>query len=530
MNSDYPSLNIEQILGILRRRVPWILLCAVIVAAVAFGFSRQQTKKYVATATVDFNTNPLSQQIAGLPSSSNSSSTAQQASDLELVRRGDTAAKTAAVLGRGLTEREVGDSLSIAAQGESSVVAVSSTSQSPRLAAGIANTYVRLFVQEQEAANRRYFKSALAIVHRQLAALPPAQRVGSDGLLLQNRAQSLALLAELNYDNVQVTGEALTPTSPSSPKVRRNTILGGVLGLLLGLCLAFALERFDRRIRRPDGLETVYGLPLLGTIPESTALARSAGNRGKTLTVLPQAEAEAFSLIWAHLRFLNINRELHTLVIASAEAGDGKTTVARHLAEAAARLGSRVLLLEADLRHPTLARYLGIDHGPGLADVLIGDVAIGNAIQSVELEAARGEGAAGRTLSVLTAGAVLPPNPGELLEGRAIHTALEWAKWSRYDLVVVDTPPLSAVSDGFTLLSDADGVVLVGRVGHSRRDAAARLRQVLASSTATLLGVIANSSRSGVPEPYPSDAELSRAGGAPSGTSATGDLLSARQP
>jgi Mrp family chromosome partitioning ATPase len=140
----------------------------------------------------------------------------------------------------------------------------------------------------------------------------------------------------------------------------------------------------------------------------------------------------------AHLRFFNVDRDLRTVVVASAASGDGKTTIARHLAEAAARLGSRVLLLEVDLRHPTLAQQLDIRSGPGLADVLIDTTTMGGATQSVVLDASRGEGVTGRTMDVLAAGAVLPPNPGELLESRAMDSVLEQAR-SVYDLVVIDT-------------------------------------------------------------------------------------------
>jgi len=481
-----------------------ILLCFVLAAGAAYGFSKHQTKKYTATASVVFGSNSLTQQIAGLSTSGGSgSSLAQQASSFELVKGGDTAAKTATVLGQGLTVEKVAGSLSIGEQKESNVVDVSATVTSPALAAAIANTYVSQFVKEQQIANRQYLRSALKHVNKQLAGLSPQQRVGQDGLGLQDRAQSLRLLAELDYGNVQVAQEALPPTSPSSPNTKRNTGLGAILGLLLGLGFAFVLERLDRRIKAPEDLGTIYHLPMLGEVPESSALARSARRRkGKDQgVILPPAEAEAFSLIRAHLRFFNVDRDLRTIVIASAASGDGKTTIARHLAEAAARLGSRVLLLEADLRQPTLAQQLDIERGPGLADALIGAVPMGEVTQSIALEAAPGEGIAGRTLDVLTAGAVLPPNPGELLESRAMQTLLERAK-SVYNLVVIDTPPLNAVSDAFPLLRKVDGVVIVGWVGRSRRDAAEQLHQVLAGSGAPLLGVVANGAKSGGPYAY----------------------------
>jgi len=506
---DTEALSIEQVFGVLRRRAPLIVLCVVLVAAAAYGFSKHETKKYTATASLAFSTNSLSQQIAGLPtsgggsSSSSSSLLAEQDSSIELVRLGDMAAKTASLLDHGLTEEKVAESLSISAQGVSSIINVSATTTSPKLSAAIANTYTSQFVKEQQSANRHYFTSALSLVHKQLGALSPKQRIGTDGLQLQNRAQTLSLLAELNYGNVQIAQEALAPTSPSSPKTSRNTALGVFLGLLMGFGLAFVLERLDRRIRRPEELEAIYRLPPLGAVPKSTAFSRSARNKERKRAVLPPAEAEAFSLIRAHLRFFNIDRDLRTVVIASAAPGDGKTTIARHLAEAAARLGSRVLLLEVDLRHPTLAQQLDIQSGPGLVDVLIGAVPVGEATQRVDLEVPPGEWVKGRTLDVVAAGNVLPPNPAELIESHAMGAVLEQAK-SVYDLIVIDTPTLTAVSDAFPLLTKVDGVVIVGRIGRSRRDAAERLHQILASSGAPLLGVIANGSKSGGPGAYAS--------------------------
>jgi succinoglycan biosynthesis transport protein ExoP len=499
IDSEQTSLDVGQFFGVLRRRALWILLCFVVVSGVAYGYSKHKAKQYSATAALAFSDNQLDQEIAGLPTTT--SNLAQQDSNLELVRLGDMAAKTASLLGHGLTDESVVESLSIGGRGESSIVGVSATSNSPVLAAAIANTYVEQFVKEQQAANRHFLNSALALVNKQLARLSPAQRFGTDGLDLEQRAQTLRLLAELHYNNVEVAQRATVPSSPSSPKVSRNTVLGAVLGLLLGLAVAFLRERADRRIRRPEDLEEIYGLPILGTVPNSVPLARStARDRGKAVE-LPAAEAEAFSLIRAHLRFFNVGRDLRTIVIGSPAPNDGRTTVARRLAEAAARSGSRVLLLEVDLRHPTLGQQLGIESGQGLAGVLTGAIAADEAIQSVAFETPLGEGRRGRTFDVLVAGAVLPPNPGELLESGAMDTLLARTRFD-YELVVIDTPPLTAVSDAFPLLTKVDGVVIVGWVRHSRRDAAEQLQRTLAGSGAPLLGVIANGSKASVVGSY----------------------------
>ncbi len=360
------GLNLERALGVIRRRAPWIAICFVLAAGAVYGFSKHQTKKYTATASLVFNNNQLSQQVAGLQALNNSSNQqAQQNTNLKLVQLGDMAEKTASSLAgakaatplaRDLTKDKVNESLSVSAQGESNIVNVTATATSPVLAAEIANTYSSVFVKEQQNSNHAYYASALKLVNKQLGALVAEERrstksketkekLSTAGVALQDRAQSLGVLAELKNGNVEVAQAATVPTSPSSPKMSRNTVLGGLLGLLLGLGFAFLLERFDRRIREPKDLEAIYGLPLLGVVPESKALSRSARRAGGSArAILPPGEAESFQLIRAHLRYFNVDRQSAHAAGRLRRSGRRQDDDRASSGGAAARVGSRVLL------------------------------------------------------------------------------------------------------------------------------------------------------------------------------------------
>lgn len=488
------EISFDGALGFLRRRLPWILLCVALAAGAAFAYSMLATKQYTATASLVFSDSQLSQQIAGLQPTASSDSQIQQATNTELVRLGNTSAKTADILGGGLTEEDVDKSLTIAAVGTTNVVDVSATSATARGAAAIANTYTKQFIRAQQIKNQRALRSALAAVNRRLAEMSEEERSSPSGLDLEDRAQSLAILAKAP-PGVQVAQSATVPTEPSSPDVARNVLIGAALGLLIGLACAFLLERLDRRIREPRELEAIYGSPLIGIVPQSDAIGRSMRlSAGAGREPLPPSDAEAFRMLRAHLHHLTVDRDLRTLLVVSAAPGDGKTTVARHLAEAdAAMQKGAPLLIEADLRAPALASQLAMASGLGLSEVLARGVPLSYAVQSLDVGPGSdfGPGPDRQYLDVLVAGPVQLADPGQLLGSSAMRAMLEEARRT-YPFVVIDTPPLAAVSDAFPLLSVVDGIVIVGRIGRSHRDVAKQLSEALGKVDAPVLGVIAN--------------------------------------
>ena len=490
MNAQTQNLDLERLLAILRRRWWVIALLALLVAGSAFVFSELQTKKYTAKASVLFQTQQISQQAAGLQTGSSPSSSPNpevMATNVQLLtRQSGVAAKTAQIVGHGLTPGGVSAAVSVSEEGQTNIAIVSATSPSPTLAAAIANTFAAQFIASQRSQQETAVRQGLALVQKQIGATSRQQLAGPSGQALLDRAESLRILAKLQNGGVQLVSSATPPSSPSSPRVKRNTALGLLVGLILGLGVAFLLERLDRRIRNTDELAEAYQLPLLAAVPQN-----------KSYVLPPQidslthhGDAEVFKLLRAYLRYFNVDRELRVLLVASAMPGDGKTTIAHNLAEAAQETGTKALLVESDLRRPTLARHYGLSAAPGLSELLVGGAEASDAIRAVPI-ATRVNGATSDvSLDVLVAGHP-PPNPAELLESHAMADFLSWSA-EHYELVVIDTAPIAVVSDAMPLLRSVDGVVLVSTLGKNTRDGAALLRERLTGMSAPLLGVVAN--------------------------------------
>ncbi|MGH2950836.1 MAG: polysaccharide biosynthesis tyrosine autokinase [Solirubrobacterales bacterium] len=292
---------------------------------------------------------------------------------------------------------------------------------------------------------------------------------------LQRQLQLLLSARAGAEQNTEVIQEAVPPSSQLSPHPRRNTALAGLVSLLLALGAVAVRERLDSRLRDSTDLEPLLGVPLLSVIPRA-AFPGARPNRGPV--------QEAFRTLASSLVYFNIERPVDTVVVASPTKGDGKTTVAINLAIALAKDGQRVVLIDADLRHPQVAVRLGIEPRAGLSEVLTKQVGLREALRNVDV----GDG----LLKVLAAGRP-PPNPARLLGSRRMDSLLtELAK--RTDVVVVDTPPILNVSDAVPLLQRVSGTVLVAKVGATSREALQRMRQVIETARGTTLGAVATGS------------------------------------
>jgi succinoglycan biosynthesis transport protein ExoP len=428
----------------LRRRWWLVPTCWVIVVATAAVFSFTAQKQYSASSGLLFRDPGFDQKLFGTTFlAPNKDPAREAATNVKLVSLDIVAERTAPAF-PGLTPADVSSKIKAAAEGQSDVVSVTAPDPDPVRARRLANEFAQQYIVFRRNSDRAKIRGAQALVQQRIATLTPGQRLNAEGRSLSERADQLQVLASLQTGNAELVQLAQTPTSPSSPRVKRNLFLGAVLGLLLGVAAVVLLHRLDRRLREPDELEEAFGLPVIGAIPRSTAFAR-----GKTQIVpdeidIAHGEAEAFRLLRARMRYFNIDREVRTVLIVSAVPADGKTTVAVHLAAAAASSGAKALLLEADLRRPAISQRVGSAASVGLAEMLTHGAELPDVLREISIQSGSADPAvAHASFDLITAG-FPPPNPHELIESKRMAELLQELS-TDYDLVVIDTPPLLSV-------------------------------------------------------------------------------------
>lgn len=464
-------------LAFVRRNLLVLAICIVTVPAVALGYSLLQTKEYTATASLLFGATSLDERLQSGSLSEEADPERAAATNLKLVTlRRISVLTSEAIESPKLTPTEVSDKVTVEPEGESDLLSVEATDESPEFAAELANTFSRQYISFRRNADRAKVSRAQALIDAQLAELSPAERNSEAAERLEERRRQFEVLGALQTGNAELVQPAAAPTSPSSPKTERNVALGLLVGLLLGIGLALLREQLDRRVRDVEDVEELFSVPVLGTIPQSRAIPELSPGAELAPTGM---EGEAFRMLRANLRYFNVDRDVTTILITSAAPQDGKTTVSWNIALAEARAGDRVLLVEADLRRPTLVQNLGLPTPEeGLSLVLAGASEAKDAIQNVH------------GIDLLPAGP-LPPNPAELIESQRMVDLLAWAE-REYDRVIIDTPPAAVVADALSLFSQVGGVVVVTRLQQSQHDAAIHLRDQLTNTGAPVLGIVVN--------------------------------------
>ncbi|GGG28030.1 chromosome partitioning protein [Rhodococcoides trifolii] len=274
---------------------------------------------------------------------------------------------------------------------------------------------------------------------------------------------------------VTVVEPAQTPSTPISPKTKRNLALGVAVGLLLGIALAVLRDRLDNTVKDRKGLQDLSGSPVVGVVPFDKTLKEES-----TISFADSSSgsAEAFRELRTNLQFLEVDSPPRVLVITSGIPGEGKTTTAINLALVLAEAGHRVALVEGDLRRPRVSKYLGLVGSVGLSTVLSGQASVSEVLQPTAFAG----------VDVLASGP-LPPNPSELLGSESARTVINQLRDS-FDYVVIDAPPVLPVTDASVMTAFADGAIVVVRHGHTKRDELTRAIGNLTQVGAPVLGTI----------------------------------------
>ena len=490
------TISLQDYLVVLRRQRWLIVAVVVLVVAVAMAASFAQTPRYEAEAQVAVEPVRRSQDF-GLE---------QLQTQRDLVQTERLVVTSRPVAERVVEELGLPDpttaleDLRVEAVGDTRVVRIIAVDIDPEAAVARANAFADAYLdyRRDEAldnllAARTSLDERSAELREEIAALDEAEagdldQIQRDALLAQ-LTQLIAQGAEVGGGAAAIIGggsiltPAELPEGPVSPQPLRTGALALVLGALLGVGLAFLRDHVDDVIRdEPDFRRATGGRPVLGRIPTWTD--PDGGDRLATMVEPTSFASEAYRELSAGVRFLLVAhgdkaaREAagddgplsRSIMLASATAGDGKTSTAANLAVAAARVGLRTVLVDADLRRATVARRFGLGRTTGLSDVLLSGGRLRDHVIAVGVD----------NLRVLPAGTI-PPNPTELLASPAMR-ALERELLGRADLVIYDTPAVLAVPDALELGRQVDLAILVARTGKTgRRELAAaieRLEQV----------------------------------------------------
>jgi len=395
----------------------------------------------------------------------------------------------------------------------SQLLQIAVTDSDPAQAATIANEIARqLILQGPISAQQKDAEEQRAFVTSQLAQLK-LQIEGAQKTLnnlnaqaalendpnklndLNNRISSLqariadaqknyaSLLAIVNNNStlfVTVLVPAQPPKSPISPNIVQNVLLALVAGLVIAASVVLVIEYLDDTIKDSEDTQRVLGLSTLGAI---TRMA-SVRNPADTLITLKHPRSptsEAYRVLRTNLRFSGIENPSGALLITSAGPAEGKTTTAANLAVAVAQSGRRVILLDCDLRRPTIDKCFGLTNNEGLSSLFLNDTTtLESVMQPTKLD----------TLQVITSGPI-PPNPAELLDSNRMRRILDTLR-SQADLLIIDSPPVLAVADASILGARCSGALLVIDAGRTRSDVARRAVETLNKIGTKVLGVVLN--------------------------------------
>ncbi|MFZ2058462.1 MAG: polysaccharide biosynthesis tyrosine autokinase [Acidimicrobiales bacterium] len=472
-------------LALLQRRKWWVVAVTVLGLVASFGYSLTQPKAYSASAQL------LIQAEAGVTTAGNPQpiTSTDVLTELQLVTSAPVKAAVA---------RQLGSAPDVSATevGQTNVISVTATAASPAQAALIANAYATAFVTYQRSVTISNLAAAETQLSRQIASTAAQAKslqsnpaaaaevsalLGTESALKEQLAQ-LQVNGAVATEAVQLISPATAPSGPSSPKPARDAILGFILGLLLGIGLAFVVEHLDDTVYLKEEVERLtLGSRVLGLVP----MVDTWKNKDEAFVIAatkPNSVAgEAYRSLRTSLQFAALDGLAQVILVTSASEGEGKSATVANLGVVLATAGERVAIVSCDLRRPRLAQFFGLDEKVGLTTVLLGRCPLGEALQPVQ-------GING--LTILPTGE-RPSDPTGVLGSDQLTWVLGQLS-KMFDRVLIDSPPLLPVTDAVILSQTVDTTLLVVAAGQTRARDLRRATEALSLVHAKTIGVVLN--------------------------------------
>ncbi|MBN1629541.1 MAG: hypothetical protein JW990_07250 [Thermoleophilia bacterium] len=498
------TVRLEDYVRIILSRAWIIILALVIVVGATLCVSLATTPQYRASAQVIYRPNDLEGAVSGYELAGYSSYNDRIIESAVTAINNDLALAEAvkAQLGSAEAASSYMDIVEVTTEKGSDVVGIDATSADPEEAADVANAYAEQFVIHQRDADRAVVVDALSAIEERISQLDTADYESGYALILQEKAEDLRILESMQNGRFLVLSRAAVPDAPYTPQITRNVILALIVGLVLGVGLAFLLEYFDKRIKDEKMLEAELGVPVLAGIPLITK-RRTHGDEEPGAPVGftdSPVMLEAFRTLRSSLQYFNLDTKQNVWLITSGMPQEGKSITTANLGLSLALSGKRVVVLEADLRRPMVHEYLAISQEPGLSNLLAGNKRMGDVLQFIKADRFMPRGnqnQAGedrsaqlqRNLYAIASGP-LPPNPAELLASERMTKLIE-SLVGMTDCLLIDTAPVLAVSDALTVARHADGVIVVSRMGEATKDQIREMRAIFERSGTRVIGAVA---------------------------------------
>jgi Mrp family chromosome partitioning ATPase/uncharacterized protein involved in exopolysaccharide biosynthesis len=505
--SAEPTIDFRAYVGLLWRR-KWAIAAVFVLGTVGgLVYAKLQARDYTASTQLYIQypdpTTPVAQIV--FPGTSPQSPDTQQLQDITTLIQAPSVAQAAYAqlhlpVGSAGSVSAVTQSSTAAVNNGTSIIILSATSGSPTLAARLVDAYASAYLASRVTALVAGAHSAIRSQTAQLARLRTSTQTRDQQTNALTAIAQLTALAANPTSGARVLGNAPVPTVSTASSSARDIAFGAILGLVFGVALAFCLEAFDRRLVRVPVFADVYRLPVLAVIPHVDDPAPLVGGTA----AVPGRAVET-------VRSLRINLwptgedAPRTILVASAVAGEGRSQVVRDLALAYAEAGQRTLMIDANLRRPSLSALLGVNGEYTLEDVLVDEVDLQDAAVAVRHAPAVPGSTNGRGASVYSDRddgllALLPSrggveNAGALLASRPMQKLLADAR-DEYDVVIIDSSPLLVVSDAVPLLEMVDTTLVVARYELTTRDLGRRFRELLElAPRAPIAGMVVTDAR-----------------------------------